>query len=84
MTQPRSLNAGLKISGRQVREYVRALEAENEKLHRQIAKLEVKAKSLEHRIRALEQEFDDHRRSGTVKDLMADIARKGRPTLKSS
>jgi hypothetical protein len=41
--------------------YVAALEAENAKLHRQIAKLEVSLRSTENRLKAVEAEFKENR-----------------------
>lgn len=81
MTGTRSVKAAVRSASPQVREYVAALEAENRRLHKQVAKLEVKAKSQENRSKVLEKQINKYRKSGTVEDLMAEIAKRGRPSL---
>jgi molecular chaperone GrpE (heat shock protein) len=60
---------------------VTALEQENHRLQQQVVKLEVRAISEKNRYKALEAEFSEYRKSGTVKDLMSAIAKRGRPPL---
>jgi len=55
MKRPKSLTAKLKICDVECRNYVFALETENAKLQRQIAKLEVKDVSNQHKIAALKK-----------------------------
>jgi hypothetical protein len=55
MSQSSEVKKKVRASDRVVRDYVRGLEAENTKLHRQIVRLEIKNLSQENRITALEK-----------------------------
>ena len=55
MKRPNSLTSKLKTSDIELNNYVLELEKENEKLHTQIAKLQVKDVSNQNKIKALEK-----------------------------
>lgn len=59
MQKPSDLNAKLKHCESEIKEYVRALQTENAKLQRRIAKLEVNNLSLNNRIKALKKELKE-------------------------
>lgn len=83
MTIPRLLKAQIGRATPELREYVVALKAENLRLHKQVARLQVSALSKDHRIQALEKEIKRQSGAGTVKDLMAQVAKRGKPELKA-
>ncbi len=56
MQRPSSVSRALKTAKPELQRYVVALESENGKLHRQIAKLQVQDVSKQNRILALEKE----------------------------
>lgn len=57
MKKPSALQQKLKASDPDVRAYGRALQAENLKLHRQIAKLQADKLSKQNRVKSLEKEL---------------------------
>ena len=57
MVRPKALHAPFKSAKPELQHYIAALESENAKLHRQIAKLEAQDVTKQHRITALEKEM---------------------------
>src|SRR6185369_8530582 len=74
-----------KAPERSTQQYITALEAENAKLHRQVAKLQVQERSTQNRLKALEKEFQENRptvslniNTATHEPTLADLMEKAR------
>lgn len=63
--------------------FLTALKKENLRLQRRLAKLQATKVSLGHRIRALETELAKERNLPKVRDLMAEIEKRGRSPIPS-
>ena len=66
-----------------IKQYVSAMEAENAKLQRQIAKLEVNQVSLNNRVKALEKELKKHDPSSLDLPDLGELLRKARARTES-
>ncbi len=56
-----------------------AMEAENLRLQKKIAKLVAEKMSLVNRVRVLEEELKQERAEAKVRDLLNEVAKRGRP-----
>ncbi len=59
MSRPKSLNTALKAANLEIQQYIVALESENLKLHKQMAKLQVKDVTQQNEITALRREVKE-------------------------
>lgn len=73
-----SLDALIKRCPPGVKNFIRALKAENLKAQKQVAKLQAEKVSLQNRIRAMETEIKTQG-SGAIRKLMDDVAKRERP-----